>query len=111
MDPLIIIAVLAAIVAGLALYAFRLSGQIRAAETKLASSDERAGQADLLRMQLSEVARERDAAREEAAKKVTDPLLRESAAILADAIGLLGKDAKLAAQVLPESRTQGHWVD
>ena len=52
-----------------------------------------------------------DAAREEAAKKVTDPLLRESAAILSDAIGLLGKDAKLAAQVLPESRTQGHWVD
>jgi predicted RNA-binding protein with PIN domain len=32
-------------------------------------------------------------AREEAAKKATDPLLRESAAILADAIGLLGKDA------------------
>ena len=50
-------------------------------------------------------------AREEAAKKVTDPLLRESAAILGDAIGLLGKDAKLAAQVLPEARTQGHWVD
>ena len=50
-------------------------------------------------------------AREEAAKKVTDPLLRESAAILGDAIGLLGKDAKLAAQVLPEARTSGHWVD
>ena len=50
-------------------------------------------------------------AREEAAKKVTDPLLRESAAILGDAIGLLGKDSKLAAQVLPEARTAGHWVD
>ena len=50
-------------------------------------------------------------AREEAAKKVTDPLLRESAAILGDAIGLLGKDAKLAAQVLPEACTAGHWVD
>ncbi|MFT4179821.1 MAG: carboxy terminal-processing peptidase [Thermomonas sp.] len=49
-------------------------------------------------------------AREEAAKKVTDPLLRESAAILSDAIGLLGKDAKLAAQVLPETRTAGHWA-
>ena len=52
-----------------------------------------------------------DAAREQAAKKVTDPLLRESAAILGDAIGLLGTDAKLSAQVLPEARTAGHWVD
>ena len=67
MDPLIIVAVLAFVVGGLALYAFRLSGQLRAAETKLAGADERAGQAELLRMQLSEVARERDAAREEAA--------------------------------------------
>ena len=50
-------------------------------------------------------------AREQAAEKVTDPLLRASAAILGDAIGLLGKDAKLAAQVLPEARTAGHWVD
>ena len=40
-----------------------------------------------------------DVAREEAAKKATDPLLRESAAILGDAIGLLGADAKLAAAV------------
>jgi carboxyl-terminal processing protease len=51
-------------------------------------------------------------AREEAAKKVTDPLLRESAAILGDAIGLLGKDAKLAAQVLPATHNvAGHWAD
>ncbi len=51
-------------------------------------------------------------AREEAAKKATDPLLRESAAILADAIGLLGKDARLAAQVLPATRNAaGHWAD
>ncbi|MBN8716176.1 MAG: carboxy terminal-processing peptidase [Stenotrophomonas sp.] len=51
-------------------------------------------------------------AREEAAKKATDPLLRESAAILADAIGLLGKDAQLAAQVLPATRNAaGHWAD
>ena len=50
-------------------------------------------------------------AREQAAEKVTDPLLRASAAILGDAIGLLRKDAKLAAQVLPEARTAGHWVD
>ncbi|WP_240095516.1 carboxy terminal-processing peptidase [Thermomonas flagellata] len=53
----------------------------------------------------------KDAAREQAAKNAPDPLLHESAAILADAIGLLGADAKLAAQVLPESRTSGHWTD
>ena len=53
----------------------------------------------------------KDVAREEAAKKVTDPLLRESAAILGDAIGLLGADAKLAAQVLPQARSAGHWTD
>ncbi len=52
-----------------------------------------------------------DAARDVAARKRTDPLLRESAAILGDAIGLLGADAKLSAQVLPESRKAGHWVD
>ncbi|MDI1254040.1 carboxy terminal-processing peptidase [Thermomonas sp.] len=52
-----------------------------------------------------------DAARDKAAKKRTDPLLRESAAILGDAIGLLGADAKLSAQVLPESHSAGHWVD
>jgi len=52
-----------------------------------------------------------DVAREEAAKKVTDPLLRESAAILGDAIGLLGADAKLSAQVLPKASSAGHWTD
>ena len=52
-----------------------------------------------------------DAARDKAAKKITDPLLRESAAILGDAIGLLGADSKLSAQVLPESHSAGHWVD
>ncbi|WP_240125559.1 carboxy terminal-processing peptidase [Thermomonas alba] len=51
-------------------------------------------------------------AREEAARKATDPLLRESAAILADAIGLLGQNAQLAAQVLPATRNAaGHWAD
>ena len=51
-------------------------------------------------------------AREEAAKKASDPLLRESAAILADAVGLLGKNAALAAQVLPATRNAaGHWAD
>ncbi len=51
-------------------------------------------------------------AREAAAKKAPDPLLRESAAILGDAIGLLGRNAKLAAQVLPATRNAaGHWAD
>lgn len=51
-------------------------------------------------------------AREKAAEKASDPLLRESAAILADAIALLAKDARLAAQVLPETRNAGgHWAD
>ncbi|MCL6618401.1 MAG: carboxy terminal-processing peptidase [Thermomonas hydrothermalis] len=51
-------------------------------------------------------------AREEAARKMIDPLLRESAAILADAIGLLGKDGALAARVLPATRNAGgHWAD
>lgn len=51
-------------------------------------------------------------AREKAAEKATDPLLRESAAILADAVTLLGKDARLAAQVLPVTRNSaGHWAN
>ena len=62
-------------------------------------------------LQASERNVAQDLAREEAAKKATDPLLRESAAILGDAIGLLGADAKLAAQVLPQARSAGHWTD
>jgi DNA recombination protein RmuC len=68
LDPLFLLAALAIFIAGLAaLWAFRLSGQLRAAETRLATSDERASQADIQRMMLAEVSRERDAAREEAA--------------------------------------------
>ena len=52
-----------------------------------------------------------DVAREEAAEESPDPLLRESAAILADAIVLLERDRKLAAAVLPESDAAGHWAD
>ena len=39
------------------------------------------------------------------------PLLRESAAILADAIVLLARDRKLSAAVLPASDAAGHWAD
>ncbi len=51
-----------------------------------------------------------DAAREKAAEERPDPLLRESAAILADAIDLLGNDRQLSAQVLPRSTTPGSWA-
>ncbi|MET0892346.1 MAG: carboxy terminal-processing peptidase, partial [Pseudoxanthomonas sp.] len=53
----------------------------------------------------------RDAAREKLADKRPDPLLRESAAILADAIDVLGHDRTLSAQVLPESTMPGSWSD
>ena len=53
----------------------------------------------------------KDAAREKAAEKRPDPLLRESAAILADATTLLQRDGQLAATVLPQAKTPGHWAD
>ena len=51
----------------------------------------------------------KDAAREKAAEKRPDPLLRESASILADAVNLLEKDRPLSAQVLPQSSAPGRW--
>ncbi|WP_242112507.1 carboxy terminal-processing peptidase [Luteimonas aquatica] len=53
----------------------------------------------------------KDAEREKAAEKRPDPLLRESAAILGDAVQLLHDDRTLAGQVLPEAKTPGHWAD
>jgi carboxyl-terminal processing protease len=52
----------------------------------------------------------KDLAREKAAEKRPDPLLRESAAILADATRLLVHDQQLTAQVLPTTRTPLHWA-
>ena len=52
-----------------------------------------------------------DAAREKAAEDSPDPLLRESAAILADALRLLSNDDQLSAAVLPGSGAAGHWAD
>ena len=53
-----------------------------------------------------------DVARAAAARNATDPLLRESAAILSDAVSLLGRDGHLAAQVLPQTHNvAGHWAD
>ncbi|KFN50105.1 hypothetical protein P873_08235 [Arenimonas composti TR7-09 = DSM 18010] len=51
------------------------------------------------------------AAEEEAAKKRPDPLLRESAAILADALDLLTGDQQLTAQVLPLTRQPTVWAE
>ncbi len=53
----------------------------------------------------------KDAAREKLAEKRPDPLLRESAAILADALDVLGQDRKMSAVVLPESTAPGRWAD
>jgi len=53
----------------------------------------------------------KDAEREKLADKRPDPLLRESAAILADAVRLLNNDRQLSAQVLPTATTAGHWAD
>ena len=53
----------------------------------------------------------KDAAREKLADQRPDPLLRESAAILGDAIAVLGHDRALSAQVLPESTMPGSWAD
>ncbi|MGR4893967.1 carboxy terminal-processing peptidase [Stenotrophomonas sp. LARHCG68] len=53
----------------------------------------------------------KDAAREKAAEKRPDPLLKESASILADALNLLEKDRPLSAQVLPQSTGPGRWAD
>jgi len=53
-----------------------------------------------------------DAAREKAAEKRPDPLLRESAAVLADALRLLDEDKPLSAQVLLTAPTApGQWVN
>ncbi len=51
----------------------------------------------------------KDAEREKLAEKRPDPLLRESAAILADAIRLLHADRQLSAQVLPRGEAR-HWA-
>jgi carboxyl-terminal processing protease len=52
-----------------------------------------------------------DAAREKAAEDRPDPLLRETAAILADATALLSGDKQLAATVLPETGRATHWAE
>jgi carboxyl-terminal processing protease len=50
-------------------------------------------------------------AEEKAAENHVDPLLRESAFVLADALGLLSRDRRLATQVLPQSGKATLWAD
>ena len=52
-----------------------------------------------------------EAAREKRAEERPDPLLRESAAILADAVRLLNSDRQLSARVLPDAKSPGLWAD
>ncbi len=82
----------------------------RAAERKAMGLDIAAPEDDD-GLQANERAVAKQVAAEEAAKKRPDPLLRETAAILADAITLLSGDAKLAAQVLPISHQARIWSD
>jgi DNA recombination protein RmuC len=109
MDPLLIVAVLAVLVAGVALYAFKLAGQLRAAETKLAGSDERASQAELLRMQLAEVAKERDAALQYAA--ALRPLADRCPKLEAELAGLRAEKEALAAAKAAYERGEAERAD
>ena len=52
-----------------------------------------------------------EAKREKAAEKRPDPLLRESGAILADAMQVLDSDRRLSAQVLSEKASATRWTD
>ncbi len=109
MDPLIIIAVLAVVLAGLAVYAFRLSGQLRSVETRLAGADERVSQAELVRMQLNEVSKERDAAREEAA--TLRPLAERCARQEADLTAIRAEKEALAAAKAAFERGEAERAD
>jgi carboxyl-terminal processing protease len=53
----------------------------------------------------------KDAQRDKLAEKRPDPLLREAATILGDAVSLLNADRQLSAKVLPTARSPGHWAD
>jgi DNA recombination protein RmuC len=108
-DPLIIIAVLAVVLAGLAVYAFRLSGQLRSVETRLAGADERVSQAELVRMQLNEVSKERDAAREEAA--TLRPLAERCARQEADLTAIRAEKEALAAAKAAFERGEAERAD
>ncbi|WP_133478565.1 carboxy terminal-processing peptidase [Cognatilysobacter segetis] len=62
-------------------------------------------------LQASERDIAKDAQRDKLAEKRPDPLLREAATILGDAVGLLNADRQLSAKVLPTARSPGHWAD
>lgn len=96
MDPLILVAAIGLLIAAAAMvHAFRLSGQLRTAEAKAAGAEERGSQAELLRMTLAEVTRERDGAREEAA--ALRPLAERAKLLDAELVTLRAEKEALAA--------------
>ncbi|TNJ33958.1 carboxy terminal-processing peptidase [Arenimonas terrae] len=83
----------------------------REAERKAAGIDVASLARDDDGLAASERSVAQQAAEEEAAKNRPDPLLRESAAILADALDLLSADRQLTAQVLPVTRQPTVWAE
>ena len=80
----------------------------RAAERKtLGLADARSDDDDGLQADERNVGQQ--VAAEEERKKHTDPLVRETGAILSDAITLLSADPRMAAQVLPVSHQATVW--
>jgi carboxyl-terminal processing protease len=80
----------------------------RAAERKaLGLADARSDDDDGLQADERNVSQQ--VAAEEARKKRPDPLLRETAAILADAITMLTGNPRLAAQVMPTTHSASIW--
>ena len=85
--------------------------QARAAERKALGLDQDALARADDGLSASERSVTQQAAEEELAKTRPDPLLRESAAILADALDLLSADGGLTAQVLPVTRQAKVWAE
>lgn len=83
----------------------------RNAERKALGLTEPGGQNDDDGLQANERSVQEQVAAEEAAKNRPDPLLKETAAILSDAITILGADAKLASLVLPVTHQATVWSD
>jgi carboxyl-terminal processing protease len=83
----------------------------RKAERKALGLTEPGGPEDDDGLQNDERSVQDQVAAEEAAKKRPDPLLKETAAILSDAITMLGADAKLATLVLPVTHQATVWSD
>ncbi len=85
--------------------------EARKAERKALGLTQPGGPEDDDGLQADERSVQDQVAAEEAAKKRPDPLLKETAAILSDAITILGADSKLATLVLPVTHQATVWSD